>query len=51
MEFLAAQFPNDYEKDPPPPVKKAEPVISEEEQLHLDNLAAAKYGHEVLNDA
>lgn len=49
MEFLAAQFPDDYEKDPP--VKKVEPVISEEEQLKLDNKAAASYGHEVLNDA
>ena len=29
MEYLAAQFPEDYPKDPV--VKKAEPVLSEEE--------------------
>lgn len=49
MEYLAAQFPEDYPKDPV--VKKAEPVLSEEEQLKLDAKNTVGYAKDVLNDA
>ena len=49
MEYLAAQFPDDYEKEPV--VKKVEPVLSEEEQLKLDSKTTVNYAKDVLNDA
>jgi hypothetical protein len=49
MEYLAAQFPDDYEKDPV--VKKVEPVLSEEEQLKKESKETVNYAKDVLNDA
>lgn len=49
MEYLAAQFPDDYEKDPV--VKKAEPVLSEIEQVQKDSKETMSYAKDVLNDA
>lgn len=49
MEYLAAQFPDDYEKDPV--VKKAEPVLSEIEQVQKDSKETMNYAKDVLNDA
>ena len=49
LEFLANQFPDDYEKDPPP--KKVEPKLSEEEKLKLESQQTVNYAKDVLQDA
>jgi len=49
MEYLAAQFPDDYEKEPV--VKKVVPVLSEEDQLKKDSKETVSYAKDVLNDA